>query len=405
MDKRGIGLFVLLTLGAGWLIEGVLFFPDLLTLRHLGAPGSLVLLVLLYLPWIAAWLVSRKAPPAPTPAEPPKPMTWPVFLVAALFAPVLFVVVYTVTAFTGIVAPDWAMGTLVNALKPTMEQLGQSLEGTTAALPTTILVLGMLLTYVLGATVYTLVALGGEKGWRSFLLPRLLPLGRVPAYVIVGLLWGLLFLPIIIDWYADFGSEGRRFAEARSFILRFLVMSVFLSIILGEIWRRRRSAGVTAVVLGGFLGQMQGGGISMWSYLFPQVAEPWTGSFGVVSLIIWGLAALTAILLPGRWGEGAVASGPVAAPPPVRSRNHAPPEPVRQILPAAAPLARPAKPAPMVASVPEQAPVYPPQKTKPAKTPAKTAPAQAKSEKPAPKQVPKKKAQPHKKGQAKKKKR
>ncbi|MBP8131333.1 MAG: hypothetical protein KA184_17275, partial [Candidatus Hydrogenedentes bacterium] len=154
-----------------------------------------------------------------------------------------------------------------------------------------------------------------------------------------------------------------------------------------------------------FLGQMQGGGISMWSYLFPQVAEPWTGSFGVVSLIIWGLAALTAILLPGRWGEGAVASGPVAAPPPVRSRNHAPPEPVRQILPAAAPLARPAKPAPMVASVPEQAPVYPPQKTKPAKTPAKTAPAQAKSEKPAPKQVPKKKAQPHKKGQAKKKKR
>ncbi|HNR32728.1 MAG TPA: hypothetical protein PKI11_17695 [Candidatus Hydrogenedentes bacterium] len=311
MDAKGIGKFLLIVFGVGWVLQGALFFFNFISLRDLGFFGMVVLIALFYLPWIAARMALRSAPAAAPSIDPPKPMTWGIFLPAALLAPVVFVasytaLVYVTPAFSNEeIRPDWTLGKLFNELRANMEQLGQTLDQPSVGVTTTVLVMGFLLTIVLGGTVYALVVLGGEKGWRGFLLPRLLPMGRVFSYVVIGLLWGLWFFPVILDWFVEFGPEGRRFAEGRSFFLRFLCMSVFLSIILGEIWRRNRSAGLTAVVLGGFLGQMHGGGLSMWSYLFTRDLQPWTGSFGVASLGVWGLAALVAVVLPGRWGEAA----------------------------------------------------------------------------------------------------
>ena len=36
----------------------------------------------------------------------------------------------------------------------------------------------------------TLFALGEELGWRGYLLPKLLPLGEIPAMLISGIIWG-----------------------------------------------------------------------------------------------------------------------------------------------------------------------------------------------------------------------
>lgn len=42
------------------------------------------------------------------------------------------------------------------------------------------------------------LALGEELGWRGYLLPRLLPLGRWSALVISGVVWGLWHTPMIV---------------------------------------------------------------------------------------------------------------------------------------------------------------------------------------------------------------
>lgn len=56
----------------------------------------------------------------------------------------------------------------------------------------------------------TLFALGEELGWRGFLLPKLLPLGQVPAMIISGVIWGFWHTPAILQGhnYPGYGILG-----------------------------------------------------------------------------------------------------------------------------------------------------------------------------------------------------
>jgi len=43
----------------------------------------------------------------------------------------------------------------------------------------------------LAPLINTFFALGEELGWRGYLLPKLLPLGQIPAMIISGVIWGI----------------------------------------------------------------------------------------------------------------------------------------------------------------------------------------------------------------------
>ena len=45
----------------------------------------------------------------------------------------------------------------------------------------------------------TLFALGEELGWRGYLLPKLLPLGQIPAMLISGAIWGIWHAPALLQ--------------------------------------------------------------------------------------------------------------------------------------------------------------------------------------------------------------
>lgn len=47
-------------------------------------------------------------------------------------------------------------------------------------------------------------AFGEELGWRGFLLPRLMPLGKTKAYLLVGIIWGLWHAPLITMGYRSY---------------------------------------------------------------------------------------------------------------------------------------------------------------------------------------------------------
>lgn len=59
------------------------------------------------------------------------------------------------------------------------------------------------------AAVINLVpALGEELGWRGWLLPKLMPLGPVPAIPVSGVLWGVWHAPLVLLGYNDPTAPG-----------------------------------------------------------------------------------------------------------------------------------------------------------------------------------------------------
>jgi len=75
-------------------------------------------------------------------------------------------------------------------------------------LPIGALVAVQLLMLPLAAFINLLPALGEELGWRGWLLPKLMPLGVLPAILISGVIWGLWHAPLILLGYNYAGVPG-----------------------------------------------------------------------------------------------------------------------------------------------------------------------------------------------------
>ncbi len=58
-----------------------------------------------------------------------------------------------------------------------------------------LLAIGNITVFLIPATI---LGFGEEFGWRSYLLPKLLPLGRLKAFLIVGFIWWLWHLPLTL---------------------------------------------------------------------------------------------------------------------------------------------------------------------------------------------------------------
>jgi len=92
-----------------------------------------------------------------------------------------------------------------------------------------------------GAFINLIPALGEELGWRGWLLPKLMPLGTVPALVLSGVIWGLWHAPLILLGYNYPGAPG----------WLGLTMMIGMCIVVGAVfgWLRLRSESVWPAAL------------------------------------------------------------------------------------------------------------------------------------------------------------
>lgn len=77
---------------------------------------------------------------------------------------------------------------------------------------------------------------GEEFGWRGYLLPRLVPLGGVPAALLVGLVWGFWHAPLIV--LDDFNYPGYPWLGVPMMMLFCILLSIIFA------WLRFRSCSV-----------------------------------------------------------------------------------------------------------------------------------------------------------------
>ncbi|WP_341952653.1 CPBP family intramembrane glutamic endopeptidase [Salinibacterium sp. TMP30] len=118
-----------------------------------------------------------------------------------------------------------------------LEAFGQA----PVAIPIGLLVAAQFLNVLIGSIVNVIPALGEELGWRGWLLPKLLPLGVVPAILISGVIWGLWHAPLILLGY-NYGDAPGALA---------LAAMVGMTIVIGAVfsWLRIRSESVWPAAL------------------------------------------------------------------------------------------------------------------------------------------------------------
>ena len=293
MDRKGLITYLAVTFFLGWVAAPALISVGAIVFEDPSLLNNAVFLLAMFFPAIGALAANQFAQESYIEGPRLWPLPTPRVVQAALAAPCIFAFIYLITALFGWSEPQWRMGTLMNQIDEFLVQMQQpALSAEVRAVtPFVALVAGLFFCVLAGPTVFAVLALGSELGWRGYLLPRLMPLGRFRAYLLTGLLWGLWFFPMIWMGYSGLSSGG----GVWGFLLRFLALAIVLSAVLGEVCRRTGLVGMSAVVLGCFAVQLD----SIWGYLFPIATPPWTGPFGLISILVWAVVAMIPVIIAG----------------------------------------------------------------------------------------------------------
>lgn len=301
VDKKGALAFsiIVLVLAYGYIIGAV--YAGLFDLAQETIVPRLFLLGYILTPALAVLLTRPLASALPTAAPVLAPGPFRRILGVALLPFAITVLIHLAISVLGIARPDWGLGKVVAGIEPYLAQAGQTTSGASGQIVAVLLVLLPIMTIALGATLYALVALGVELGFRRFLQPRLLrAYDRPLAYVLLVLVFVLWLTPLFVVWKIQVNIDETGIAQVRAAMPRFALLLAAITVILGEIQRRSGSTGLAAIFLGSFFAHSSYVGAGMWSSLYSQVREPWTGTFGWVAVVVWCLTAAVVYAFPSR---------------------------------------------------------------------------------------------------------
>lgn len=285
MNVRGILIFLGVTYGISFAIQIPLLWSGIESFESVTTIAYWSFAVLLAVPAVGAWIAMKIEPEA----ERPKTTVWPLphrpAIQAIFVMPLLFAGIYAACALAGWTGVDTSLSRLTTLTTQT-----RSLSEDISMFPYLFFLIGLGTSMALGATVYALLVLGTEFGWRGYVLARLLPLGSAKAYGITGVLWGLSFAPIAVSGHF---VEGNPILA----VIRVCAITVFVGAVLGEAYRRTASIGLSAICMGSFAAHADNG---VWGALFVDPVAPWAGAFGVVAIVVWAVVAGVPGIVLGR---------------------------------------------------------------------------------------------------------
>lgn len=270
VDLKGIASFLLITFSLTYLIEGVLALNGF---RWEGVPPILGQYIIAGVMWIPAaatvftikFITKEGFQIANLHFGPFKP-----YLFSALIIPLAFAVTYGLTWLLGLAQPDWNL----NALRELMASSGTDVS-TMPPAPTLLAIL-FFSSLIVGPTINGVFGFGEELGWRGYLLPKLMPLGKAQAYLILGVIWGLWHAPLVL---MGFNYPGYPLAG----VLWMCGLTTALGIFVNEMTLRYKSSILAGSIHGAFNGQ----GYGIWRQLFPTVNPLLGGMTGIIGILVF----------------------------------------------------------------------------------------------------------------------
>jgi hypothetical protein len=184
--------------------------------------------------------------------------------------PAAFALTYGLTWLLGLGQPDWQMAYL--------RSIFTAAGAEAPDIPSPAIIWpGLFLTSSLVAPfMNSIFGLGEEIGWRGFLLPRLLPLGKWRAYLLLGIIWGLWHAPLIL---VGFNYPGYPFVG----IVAMIGLTTALGVYINELTLRHHST-----ILAGWLhGLFNSQGYGIWRILFPNINPLLGGMTGLIGMGVW----------------------------------------------------------------------------------------------------------------------
>lgn len=292
IDMRGIGIYLGITLGLGWLLQLVFLYTGLLNPLALGIFGYAALFILMALPALAA-VVARQLAPIEADAE---STLWPLpaistFRIIAVI-PLVMLAANAIMSLLGWTGPDLGVRELVfSVTKMQSQPLPPEVQ---PILPAVLILGGLGLSVVLGASLYALCLFPMEYGWRGYVLPKLAPLGALPARFIASLgpivfaLPGLVYMYMILPEALDDLPED---------LLKYTALSIGTGMFFGALWQRSRHLGLVCVAAGTLTAHAS----TLWDALFPNDFWIFTGGGGLVLSAFWlALSFVPGLLVGGK---------------------------------------------------------------------------------------------------------
>ncbi|WP_175547918.1 CPBP family intramembrane glutamic endopeptidase [Saccharopolyspora flava] len=282
VDVRGTVWFVVLAYAPAWLLSLPLWLSGE-GLSWKWAPVALTLMM--FVPAVAALVVSRWISPSPTPlrslglTNPGGIKKWWRYALLACVGPLAAMLLALAVGYLlGVYKADWT------GFSGLAEQSGTTVVGQhNQTAPTGLAATQLGWIFLLG-WVQALPALGEELGWRGYLAKQLLPLGQPGSFLTTGVLWGLWHAPILILGYNY---------PTVPVVVAFLMMGCFC-VLVGTLlsWLRLASGSVwPAAIAHGFLNSA-----GTMALVFSQAGHPvdnagvgllgWTGWIVLILLIL-----------------------------------------------------------------------------------------------------------------------
>lgn len=284
LNHKGIWSFLLITFLITYSIEGALILSGFRITSIPAYYGQLIIAGVMWVPALAVLITVKFITKEGFAGTFITFGSWKPYLFTALIIPACFVLIYGLTWLVGLGKPDWD-------LEQFYTLMASSSGKTLGTMPSPKLILPAIFfaTLVTSPFINAVFGFGEELGWRGYLLPKLMTLGKFKAYLILGFIWGLWHLPLIL---IGFTYPGHPFTG----FLVFVCLTTAFGIFLNELTLHYKSSVLAGWVHGLFNSQKLG----VWALLFPAVNPLIGGYAGVTGIFIWLLLGLVTI----RWVNG-----------------------------------------------------------------------------------------------------
>lgn len=280
LDRKGIASFLLITFGITYLVEGLLILSGFRVTHLPAVVGQYVIAGAMWIPAVAALLTIRfvtheKLSDIGLRLGP----SWKPYVATAIVIPIVFVVTYLLTWLLGLGKPDWQLVSFFSLF------VSAGTDMSTAPPPALLLTVLFVISLFVAPFLNSVFGLGEELGWRGFLLPRLMPLGKWPAYLLLGVIWGLWHAPLVA---VGFNYPGSPLLG----ILLMILLTTAVGLFINEMTLHYRSAVLAGWIHGVFNSQAYG----IWRALLFANTHPLlggiTGLVGIAVLAVLGLGTM-----------------------------------------------------------------------------------------------------------------